>query len=124
MSKSKLKDIHANPSAYSHIERGAAMMNMMIDRGDLPSGWKVDVPLRRDIHSCDPIVFGIPQIDLHQCKMLEALMIGMAIASGTITLGKCREWLGVAGFTQPHELSMFGMNVRDLFSIDEDDKKE
>lgn len=115
-----MKDIHNAPKRYAHIERGCALMNMMIERGDLPEGWKVSLPLGSEKRSCDPVVFGIPQIDIYQCQKFEALMIGMAIASGTITLGKCREWLDAAGFSEPHELAMFGMNIRDLFSIEED----
>lgn len=67
--------------------------------------------------SIEPKLYGVHQADIGQARLLEGYAIGLAIATGTITLGKCREWLNAAGASQPHELAMFGMNVRDLWSV-------
>jgi len=113
------QSIHQYPQGYSHLERACAMMNMMIDRGKLHESWKVEVPIMSDTFA--PVVFDISQAHTRECHFLEGYMLGMAIASGTITIGKCREWLRVADMRGAHELANFGGAIRDKFSIDEDD---
>ena len=113
-----LADIHKEPGRYSSYERAAAMMNMMIERGDLPEGWKVDVPIMTKPGS--PIMFGESGYGT-SAYTIEGFMLGLAMASGTISLGKCREWLNLTGVQQPHELSMFGMKIRDLCAIEDED---
>lgn len=111
-----MKSIHESPKSYSGIERAGALNNMMIERSGLPDGWKVEIPTTKPSH--EPVLFG--ESILTRCGLIEGYMIGLAMASGTISLGKCREWLDAGGARQPHELAMFGMNIRDLFAIEDD----
>ena len=125
-SKAKLKaseklpdnelDIHLNPRKYSTLERASAINNMLVRRAGLPESWIIPLPIGEEVKCYDPVLFGITQVDHFRGPAIEGFMLGLAIASGTISLGKCREWLDYAQFPMPHELAMFGMNIRDEFS--------
>lgn len=111
-----MKSIHLSPERYATIERACAMQNMMTDRAKLPASWKVDVPLGKDVNSFSPVIFGVAMIHREECRFLEGFMLGMAIASGTISIGKCREWARIANISGAHELANFGGAIRDEFA--------
>ena len=112
-----MKSISEYPQGYSHLERAAGMMNALIDRGELPISWKVALPITDKTTS----VFGIYDYSISQSMLLEGFMLGLAMASGTISIGKCREWMTAAGAAQPHELSNFGGAIRDMFAKEDED---
>lgn len=112
-----MKSIHLYPQGYSHMERAIGMMNLMIDRGELPLSWKVELPVVDRTAS----IFGIHDYSISQSQLIEGFMLGAAIASGSISIGKCREWLHAAGAPQPHELANFGGNIRDLFAKEDEE---